>query len=89
MLEHHRDAILNRVVAATPIAMQPCVPDGLRTGSHRVMAHRANKDSKQGLGEHLAGHFSSVDAANVDRTALLLLCADALENRAAGISRRF
>jgi len=37
-----------------------------------MMAHRANKDPKQGLGEHLAGHSSSVDAPSVDGTPLYL-----------------
>lgn len=60
MLQHHRDAILNWVVAPTTTAMQPCVPVNLWTGSDRVMAYRANKDLEQRLGEHL-GHSLSLD----------------------------
>ena len=52
ILEHHGNAILNRIVAATTTAMQPCVRGFVRADGKRVMAYRANQDFEQGLGKH-------------------------------------
>jgi hypothetical protein len=43
MLEHHRDAVLNRIVAAAPTAVQPGVRGNVWTGCDRVMTYRANE----------------------------------------------
>jgi hypothetical protein len=56
VLEHDRNAILHRIIAATTMAMQPSVHSAVRTGRDRMMAHRANKDLEQGLGKHGADH---------------------------------
>ena len=61
MLEHDRNAILNRVIAATTIAMEPGVRGAFWASSDRVMAYRTNQEPEQGLGEHLAGHALSLD----------------------------
>jgi hypothetical protein len=63
ILEHHRNAVLNRVVAATTIAMQPCMRGAIRTDGKRVVAYRANQDFEQSLGEHRAHHLMSLDGS--------------------------
>jgi len=44
MLEHHRNAIVHRIVAATTIAVQPRVGVTVWTGGKRLMAYRANNN---------------------------------------------
>lgn len=52
IFEHYRNAILNRIVAATTIAMQPCVQGAAGTRRERVMAYGANQEFEQSLGKH-------------------------------------
>jgi hypothetical protein len=52
ILQHNGNAILNRVVAATTTAMQPCLRGFFGTDGKRVMAYRANQDFEQSLGKH-------------------------------------
>jgi hypothetical protein len=61
ILEHHRDAILHRVVAPTTRAMQPRRRGILRACRDGIVAHGANKDREQSLGENRAGHVLSLD----------------------------
>ena len=60
MLEHHRNAIHNRIVAATTKTMQPCVRGFVRTSDNGLMAHRANKNIEQGKGKNGARHGKSL-----------------------------
>src|SRR5258707_773840 len=60
MLEHYGDTILNRIVAATAGAMQPCVRSLVGTSSHRLMADGANQDLEQRLRKNRR-HSKSLD----------------------------
>ena len=61
IFKHYRNAILNRIVAATTIAMQPCMQGAVGTCGERVVAHRANEDFEQNLGKHWARPPQSLD----------------------------
>jgi hypothetical protein len=61
IFEHHRYAILHRIVAAATIAMQPSVQGGAGTRGERVMAYGANQDFEQCLGQHRAQPLKSLD----------------------------
>jgi hypothetical protein len=52
IFEHYRNAILNRIVAATTSAMQPYVQGAAGTRGERVMAYGTNQDFEQSLGKH-------------------------------------
>jgi hypothetical protein len=60
MLEHNGNAILYRVVTATPGAMQPCMRGLSGTCSHGLMADRANQDLEQSLRKNRR-HSKSLD----------------------------
>jgi hypothetical protein len=47
LLEHDGNAILYRIIAATPGAMQPCVGGSIGTGVEPVMTYRTNKNLEQ------------------------------------------
>ena len=64
MLDHHRNAILNRIVAATASATQPRVRGLVGAGDERLMAHRANKDVEQSLRKNRR-HGLSLDHASI------------------------
>jgi hypothetical protein len=57
ILEHYRNTIFDRIVAATAIAMQPGVRGAVWPGSERRMAYGADKDLEQGLGNEEALHI--------------------------------
>ena len=60
LLEHHGNAIQDRVVAATTGAMQPCVQSIVWTGGHRLMAYRAHQNVEQSLRKNRR-HAMSLD----------------------------
>ncbi len=64
MLDHHRNAILNRIVAATASAMQPRVRGFIGASDERLMAYRANKDVEQSLRKNRR-HGLSLDHASI------------------------
>jgi hypothetical protein len=49
MFKHHRDAVLNRVIAATTSAMKPQVGVAMGASGERMMTYRANKNLEQCL----------------------------------------
>src|SRR5580658_2129312 len=61
LLQHHRNAIHNRIVAATTMTMQPCVRGIVRTRGDGPMAYRANKNIEQSRGKNGARHAKSLD----------------------------
>jgi hypothetical protein len=61
MLDHYRNAILNRIVAATASAMQPRL---VGPCDERLMAHRTNKDVEQSLRKNRR-HGLSLDHASI------------------------
>jgi hypothetical protein len=60
LLEHHRNAIQDRVVAGTTSALQPCVQSIVWTGGDGLMAYRAHKNIEQSLGKNSARHAESL-----------------------------
>ncbi len=62
LLEHHRDAILHRVVATATGAMQPRMRSIRRPRNDRVMTYRANQHIEQSFGQNRDGHEFIVDA---------------------------
>lgn len=61
LLQHHGNAIQNRVVAATTGAVQPRVRGIVWTGGDGLMAHRAHKNVEQTLRKNRARHAQSLD----------------------------